>query len=384
MFRILTEPSGNRRSKVNFLQLIPLQLKITATCTYATALLIAFSAYSSQAQTTGMVEFSADGNLQRGYLLVDLAHELVILGRDGWMHSLDPRSSDTKLKRLDGQFKAATTAEIRNNLQAEFGPGHEVLSTTNFLVVQSRGRGDRWPRLFEQSHRSFIAYLNKRGVNIRKGRFPMVAVVFPDEPAMRNEFKRLDIEVGRVAGLYSGTSNRVMTHDSGRASSIMSTVRHEAAHQSAFNSGAHSRVNDTPRWITEGLGQIFEPAAMTDPRGASQLPDRVNRDSLNYLRREVTGDDTGQFLKTAMELISSDMMFKNEKQINEAYAVAWAMIFYLAERQPHAFAELLNYTASRRPFKAYPRADRIRDFERIVGVDIFKFSKQVTRYLESL
>ena len=361
-----------------------MQLNITATCTYATALLIAFSAYSSQAQTTGMVEFSADGNLQRGYLLVDLAHELVILGRDGWMHSLDPRSSDTKLKRLDGQFKAATTAEIRNNLQAEFGPEYEVLSTTNFLVVQPRGRGDRWPRLFEQSHRSFIAYLNKRGVNIRKGRFPMVAVVFPDESAMRNEFKRLDIEVGRVAGLYSGTSNRVMTHDSGRASSIMSTVRHEAAHQSAFNSGAHSRVNDTPRWITEGLGQIFEPAAMTDPRGASQLPDRVNRDSLNYLRREVTDDDTGQFLKTAMELISSDMMFKNEKQINEAYAVAWAMIFYLAERQPHGFAELLNYTASRRPFKAYPRADRIRDFERIVGVDIFKFSKQVTRYLESI
>jgi hypothetical protein len=308
-----------------------MQLNITATCTYATALLIAFSAYSSQAQTTGMVEFSADGNLQRGYLLVDLAHKLVILGRDGWMHSLDPRSSDTKLKRLDGQFKAATTAEIRNNLQAEFGPEYEVLSTTNFLVVQPRGRGDRWPRLFEQSHRSFIAYLNKRGVNIRKGRFPMVAVVFPDESAMRNEFKRLDIEVGRVAGLYSGTSNRV-----------------------------------------------------TDPRRASQLPDRVNRDSLNYLRREVTGDDTGQFLKTAMELISSDMMFKNEKQINEAYAVAWAMIFYLAERQPHAFAELLNYTASRRPFKAYPRAERIRDFERIVGVDIFKFSKQVTRYLESL
>jgi hypothetical protein len=182
----------------------------------------------------------------------------------------------------------------------------------------------------------------------------MVAVVLPDERAMYMEFKKLDIDMKRVSGIYSGESNRVMTHDSGRASSIMSTVRHEAAHQSAFNSGAHSRVNDTPRWITEGLGQIFEPAAMTDPRGASQLPDRVNRDSLNYLRREVTGDDTGQFPKTAMELISSDMMFKNEKQINEAYAVAWAMIFYLAERQPHAFAELLNYTASRRPFQGLP------------------------------
>ena len=362
-----------------------MQLKIFTVCNNITALLlIAISASYSQAQTTGMVEFSVSGKLERGYLLVDLAHELVILGRDGWMYSLDPRSSETKLKRLEGQFQVATPVEIRNRLKAEFGPGYEVLSTTNFLVVQPRGRGDRWPRLFEQSHRSFIAYMTKRGVNIRKGRFPMVAVVFPDEAAMRSEFKRLDIGVGRVAGLYSPTSNRVMTHDRDRTSSVMSTVRHEAAHQSAFNSGAHSRVNDTPRWITEGLGQVFEPASMTDPRGASQLPDRVNRDSLSYLRRKVTSDGPEQFLTTAMDIVRSDSMFKNEKQINEAYAVAWAMMFYLAERQPDAFAELLNFTASRRPIKAYPPAERIRDFERMVGVDIFQFSKQVTRYLESL
>ena len=362
-----------------------MQLKISAACKNAAALLlIVFSACSIQAQTTGMVEFSVYGKLQHGYLLVDLAHELVILGRDGWMHSLDPRSSETKLKRLNGQFQAATAVEVRNRLKTEFGPNFEVLSTTNFLVVQPQGRGERWPRLFEQSHRSFIAYMNKRGINIRKGNFPMVAVVFPDATAMRSEFKRLDLEVGRVAGLYSATSNRVMTHDGDRTTSVMSTVRHEAAHQSAFNSGVHSRINDTPRWITEGLGQLFEPAAMTDPRGTSQLPDRVNRDSLSYLRRKVTSDDPGQFLRTAMDVVRSGGMFQDEKQVNEAYAVAWAIMFYLAERQPDAFAELLNFTAGRRPFKTYPPADRIRDFERIVGVDIFQFSKQVTRYLESL
>jgi hypothetical protein len=332
-----------------------------------------------------MVEFPAFGKIQKGILLVDLAHELIILGRDGWIHTLDPRSPDSNRQRLEAEpFKASSAAEIRNRLRSEFGADYEVLSTKNFLVVQPRGRGERWPNLFEQSHRSFISYMTKRGVNIRHGRFPMIAVVFPDESGMRNEFARLNIDVGRVAGLYSVNSNRVMTHDGARASSVMATVRHEAAHQSAFNSGAHSRVNDTPRWITEGIGQMFEPEAMTDPRGATQLADRVNRESLQYLRQKIATKNSGQFVQTAMQLVSNDMMFKNEKQIKEAYAVAWAMMFYLAERQPKAFGQLLNETAGRRPFQTYQRSDRIADLERIIGTDTFEFSKKTLRYIESL
>ncbi len=348
-------------------------------------LLATLSNCPCDAQTSGMVEFSAYGRVQKGTLLVDLAHEVIILGRDGWIHSVDPRSPDSHLQRVGKEpFQAASAAEMRNLLRNEFGSAYEVLSTTHFLVVQPRGRGERWPKLFEQSHRAFISYMSKRGVHIRKGRFPMVAVVFPDESAMRNEFERLDIEVGRVAGLYSVNSNRVMTHDGARASSVMATVRHEAAHQSAFNSGAHSRVNDTPRWITEGVGQMFEPQAMTDPRGATQLADRVNRESLQYLRQKVLTKNSNRFVQTAMELVSNDMMFKDEKQINEAYAVAWGLMFYLAERQPKIFGQLLNETAGRRPFQTYQRRDRINEFERIIGNDTFEFSQKAVRYLETL
>lgn len=348
-------------------------------------LLLTFSTQFGNAQTRGMVEFSAYGKVQKGVLLVDLAHELIILGRDGWIHSLDPRSSDSKWQRLEQEaFTAAPAAEMRNQLRSEFGSDYEVLSTKNFLVVQPRGRGDRWPKLFEQSHRSFIKYMTKRGVKIRSGNFPMVAVVFPDESAMRQEFDRLDIDVGRVAGLYSVNSNRVMTHDGTRTDSVMATVRHEAAHQSAFNSGAHSRINDTPRWISEGIGQMFEPPAMTDPRGATQLADRVNQESLQYLRQQVLATDSGRFLQTTMALVSNDMMFKNEKQIHEAYAVSWALMFYLAERHPKAFGKLLNETAGRRPFQAYETRDRITDFERITGMDTFEFSRKTLRYLEAL
>ena len=60
------------------------------------------------------------------------------------------------------------------------------------------------------------------------------------------------------------------------------------------------------------------------------------------------------------------------------------MMFYLAERQPRAFAKILNHTASRPPFRGYTRSERIRDVEEIVGLDTFEFSKRVSWFLQSL
>lgn len=211
----------------------------------------------------------------------------------------------------------------------------------------------------------------------------MVAIVFPDQAAMYAEFKRLKINASRVSGLYSGESNRVMTHDGGRLESIAETVRHEAAHQSAFNSGVHSRVNDMPRWITEGIGQMFEPEAMLASR-SSNVRDRINQGSIRFIRDTYRDRHDTRISRTMMQLVSDNTMFEKENQIEEAYSVAWAMMFYLSERKPKAFARLLNHTASRPPFQEYTRAERIKDFERIVGTDIFEFSKRVSWYLREL
>ena len=83
-------------------------------------------------------------------------------------------------------------------------------------------------------------------------------------------------------------------------------------------------------------------------------------------------------------LLGDDTMFADDTSIDKAYALSWAMMFYLAERQPNKFAKLLNHTASRAPFRPYSRADRIRDFETIVGIESFEFSKRVDWFLRSL
>jgi hypothetical protein len=352
-------------------------------CTALACLFLLASQRPVCGKTPGMVQFYAMGKVQKGIELAAFAHELVVMGRDGWIHSVDPRKSSSRLNRLDEKYQPASTVEMRNQLRREFGPQYEVVATKNFLVVQPKGRGDRWPQLFESSHRSFLSYMKRKGVKIREGRFPMVAIVFPDRTEMYREFRRLKIDVSRVAGLYSGDSNRVMTHDGGHSASIAQTVRHETAHQSAFNSGVHSRVNDMPRWITEGVGQMFEPEAMSNARSAS-IRERVNLESMAFIHRNYTDRHDISLAKAVMQLVSDDTMFEESSRIEEAYSVSWAMMFYLAERKPKAFARLLNHTASRPPFQEYTRAERIKDFERIVGVDTFEFSKRMSWYLKEL
>ena len=351
----------------------------------AMALAIAFTAVSSvQAQAPGLVEFSLAGKRKQGLALAELSSEVVILGRDGWLHSMDPRSGRNKILHIDGKYKPISATELRNELRREFAADFEVVATNNFLVVQPKGRGNRWPTMFEQSHRGFVSYMNKRGITVRKGRFPMVAIVYPDESAMYREFRRQKIDVSRVAGLYSNSSNRVMTHDGGHIQTIAATVRHEAAHQSAFNSGVHSRVADTPKWITEGIGQMFEPAAMTNSRLGTGVRDRMNRESINYILNRYPARSDERFSQDVVSLLGDDEMFNDPKTVGRAYAIAWAMMFYLAERQPQAFAGILKHTSRRASFALYKRADRIKDMQRITGLDAYDLGNKVNWYVHSL
>lgn len=353
-------------------------------CLYAATVIVTGSMPVASGQVPGLIEFSLNGQWKRGLQLIELRDESVVIGQDGWLHSIESSDLDTVIRPAQGRYEPTPATQIRSDLRREFGPEFEVIATNNFLVVQPRGRGNQWPELFEQSHRAFLTYMQKRNVKIRKGRFPMVAVVFPDSVAMYAEFRRLKIDISRVAGVYANSCNRVMTHDSGNQASTQATVRHEAAHQSAFNTGVHSRVNDTPKWITEGIGQLFEPAAMTDQRSGSSVRDRVNRDSMTLIAKTFPRRNDPEFVTIAEQLLIDDALFADPNQIAKAYAVSWAMMFYLAERQPQKLAELLEHTARRPPFQAYKRNQKRADFTRIAGVTPEQFAKQVSWYLETI
>lgn len=337
----------------------------------------------AEATSPGLIEFRIGDQSRMGIPIMDFANELIVLGRDGQLHTLAGQSKHA-VRPLDSPYEPASILEMRTELQREFGREFEVLSTNHFLVVQPRGRGKRWPALFEQCHRSFIDYMSKRGVNIRRGRFPMVAVVMPDEAAMYSELKRMGVDAKRVAGIYARESNRVITHDGGHSSYIAATVRHEAAHQSAYNYNVHSRIVITPRWVTEGIGQMFEPETMLSSEPGLKPRDRVNLDSIRRLQEGYDLGQSPEFATAVRDLVGSNEMFSRAKTTGDAYAVAWAMMFYLAEREPQRFNAVLSGTASRGTYQPYDRFARLNDFERWVQCDIDEFSRKVAWFLKSL
>jgi hypothetical protein len=344
---------------------------------------LAVSANSGSAAAPGLIEFQLGSDAYRGIPIMDFSSELIVLGRDGQLHTLKGQAKES-VRNLDSPYEPATTAEMRSRLQREFGRNFEVLTTNHFLVVQPRGRGERWPQMFENSHRAFVNYMSRRGVKIRRGRFPMVAVVMPDSAAMYLELKKMDVDAKRVAGIYARESNRVITHDGGHLKYIAATLRHEAAHQSAYNYNVHSRVVITPRWVTEGIGQMFEPEAMVSGQSGLKPRDRANLDSMAQINSRYDGGRSPEFVTALRDLVGSNEMFNNPTTTADAYAVAWAMMFYLAEREPEQFAKVLAGTSARGTYQPYDRFARLNDFERWVGTDIDQFGKKVAWFIKSL
>lgn len=341
------------------------------------------AAVGARAASPGLVEFQIGTKTKRGIPIMDFSNEMIVLGRDGQLHTLKGRGKETA-RKLEEPYQPATAIEMRTSLQEEFGREFEVVSTQHFLVVQPRGRGKKWANLFEKSHRAFIGYMSKRGVRIRKGRFPMVAVVMPDESAMYAELAKMKIPARRVAGIYARESNRVITHDAGYQPYTAATLRHEAAHQSSYNYNVHSRIVITPRWVTEGIGQMFEPESMVSGQAGLTHRDRINQHSLAVIRRDYAGGQSAEFVNAIRDLVGSNGMFERQSTTERAYAVAWAMMFYLAEREPKAFKKVLAGTASRGTYQPYDRFARLSDFEKWVGSDIDTFAKKVAWFMKSL
>lgn len=337
----------------------------------------------SGAASPSLVRFTANSRQQLGTVLLNLADQAVVLGRDGQLHTLEGAQAKA-IQAEKGTFSSISAPELKSQLANEFGGGFEVKLTQHFVIVQPKNRGSHWPELFECSHRSFLHYMSKRNVNIRSGRFPMVAVVMPDEAAMYRELGKMGLNAKRVAGVYARESNRVITHDGGHRGMVESTLRHEAAHQSAYNYNVHSRVTVTPRWITEGLGQMFEPTSMATPVPGHVWRDRVNHECVDYLNAMMKDKDTPGLADAMSDLVGSDEMFANPKTTVYAYSLAWAMLFYLAEHEPNRFQNLIHDTASRRAFRKYPRQERLIDFHAWAGCSPDQFAIKLTRFLESI
>jgi hypothetical protein len=253
-------------------------------------------------------------------------------------------------------------------------------------VVHPIGDFNVWAMPFQELYSRFQAYFSSRGFVLDSPEFPMVAVVL----RTRNEFDRFlksYHEYDRdVIGYYSPRSNRIITYDQtgGRSSDKYwffntDTIIHEATHQTAYNTGVHSRFGPVVRWTSEGLAMLFEARGVNNSLYYSRQSDRINRNRLAQLKSYYK---QGQVKGKMASLILSNDLFRNEPQI--AYAVSWGMTFYLSEKMPSQYHQFLRNDGKRTDFSSYSKKQRAADFGNAFGGDLAGLEAQMKRFFSAI
>lgn len=332
------------------------------------------------------IRLRLDGRQVEGHPVAWSDAQVLLLGRDGHLWNFAP-SQARDFQKVSDRFRSYSQAEIRGQLLREYGQQFDVSGTGHYLVVHPRGRPDQWAARFEALYRQFVHYFTARGWRLTAPRFPLVAVVCHD----RQDFARLaardGVNVGGgVLGYYSPNTNRVLLYDATAGdgsnadwSANAETIIHEATHQTAFNTGIHSRFAMQPKWLAEGLATMFEARGVYDSGRYRGQHDRLNPYRLDrFLSYAKTRRRRG-----AMEqLIASDRLFASDG--DAAYAEAWALTFYLAERHPREYFQLLSKVAARPPLEPYTSARRLQDFRSVLGDDLAMLEVRMLRFVEGL
>jgi hypothetical protein len=353
-------------------------------------LLVAITTLSSfcAAQTASAAEFMfrarVDGKMLEGKPLSWSATNMLLLGRDGQLYEFNPKQAKEGQK-TSPRFFGYSPSEMKAWLQKEFGKQFDVTETRHYLVVHPHGERDKWANRFEDLYKRFEHYFRVRGFKLEEPPYPLVAVVFRNEADFRAHAEASGTDIPSTwVGYYAHNSNRIFLFDSTRSgstdwSSNAGTIIHEATHQTAYNTGIHRRFSGTPTWVGEGLATMFEARGVWSAQYDHTQADRINRGRLLEFKDLVANRwQPG----TVINLVSSDRMFKSDEA--GAYALAWALSFYLCETQPRLYCQYLAKTAQQPMFGEYSTAERVADFEDIFGNEWKMFETKFLRYMEDV
>jgi len=83
-----------------------------------------------------------------------------------------------------------------------------------------------------------------------------------------------------------------------------------------------------------------------------------------------------------LELLQSDRLFETDPEL--AYAVSWAISFYLNENRQAEYMNYLKKDALRGDFRRHTKLDRVAFFVRHFGKNIAALEERMNLYIEAI
>jgi hypothetical protein len=338
------------------------------------------------AQSASLTGVVVNGRKFTGKVLFRDATTLTLLRRDGGLatYAREDVDSEHDLRR---PFRPYPQSELEDRLRREFSRGYTVTFSEHFAVVYPTHSEVGWGTAFERLYRQFVHYFQARGLEVRDPEFPLIAVVLRSRAEFDRQLERTELsDPANVVGFYSLKSNRIITYDqslidssSDRPEADFRTLVHEATHQSAFNTGIHERFRPLPRWVSEGLATMFEAPGVYDSVSFSSQQDRLSIDQLRQVQKLIAED---RFRGGIKSLVIADDRFATDP--SPAYALAWALTFYLAEHRPEAYRQYLRTTTRRTDFSRDNAERRLADFCAAFGDDVRDLETRMMRFYSEM
>ena len=327
---------------------------------------------------------------------------VVLQSADGVIWMIQPENV-VRSSSDDAPFTPYTQAELGKQLLAELPKGFETYTTRNFLICHNTSKAyAQWcGALFEQLYSAFTNYWKRKGIDLTKPEFPLVAVVFADKVSYAN-FARPELgDAGEaIIGYYSFATNRMTMYDLTGVESLrrpgdrrtsaaqineilvrpeaertVATVIHEATHQLAFNTGLQKRYSGAPLWVSEGLAVFFETPDLKSSKGWSTIGS-VNYGRLNVFLQGLRGREP----KSLELLLTDDSRFRTPKG-QELYAEAWALHYYLSRQKSKQYVEYLKMLSQKPRLIQDDAATRLAEFRRFFGDDLHELDVDFVRYM---
>ena len=155
----------------------------------------------------------------------------------------------------------------------------------------------------------------------------------------------------------------------------VSTIVHEATHQIAFNCGLHVRYSDCPVWVSEGIATYFETPDLRSSKGWQNIG-VINRSRLLQFRKYLRNRPANS-LQT---LLADDKRFSNTKFLDDAYAEAWSLTYYLIRVHPRQYIDYLKKLSTKQPALYDDPETRLAEFEAAFG-DLKRLDADFLRYM---
>ena len=312
------------------------------------------------------------------------SEEVVILEPTGQIVSFLP-GEILEHSILQESFIPHTSMHLRGALQEEFGRSYAVDGSGDFVIVASKSTVSHWTKVFSELQRSFVQYFSTRGYPLKRLDFPLVGIVFRNQADFFSHAAANHINISpRTAGFYSIASNRLYLFEPNGnlvdQQEAMATIRHEAIHQLAFNSGIHQRLSSPPLWVIEGLASIFEAPGMNRTRSGIASDALVNQSRIETWKEIARSPN--QLASFLDSMIRDDGLFRSDP--DSAYAIAWGISLYLSERDSSKYSKYLQ-KMSRLPIgRAYLSSERVTDLHGEFSGSTAMLVQSAIRYIDQI